>query len=419
MGWRGTTVKTPALTITAAVVALVLAAVVLWQTPWGSLPSGLQPASASTDFTIAEIESAHAFRSTLRWLSILSLVIGVALLALVAFTATGARWAAKVPGGPLGRAALLVLILSLLVFLARLPVGLTMERIARREGLSTTTWSSWAIDQAKGLAISLVLTTVVVVAVVALATRMPTSWWISAASGAAVLTILMSFLFPVVFEPIFNRFTPMPDGSLRTSLMDLAQRDGVPVRDVLVADASRRTTALNAYVSGFGATRRIVVYDTLLASAPDREVAMVVAHELGHAKQRDVLTGTLVGALAAALGVLALAWLIGPRITTPAGVAALLAWLAIFSLLQQPAAHAISRQIEARADLHALRLTQDPQTFAEMQRRLATTNRADVIAPRWAYLLFASHPSTRERIALARWWAERQDKPVPGPLAPR
>ena len=89
------------------------------------------------------------------------------------------------------------------------------------------------------------------------------------------------------------RFTPLPAGQLRTDLLQLAARDHVPVEDVLVADASRRTTALNAYVSGFGSTRRIVLYDTLVEKASPREVELVVAHELGHAKRQDVLHGTL------------------------------------------------------------------------------------------------------------------------------
>src|SRR5207248_550589 len=108
---------------------------------------------------------------------------------------------------------------------------------------------------------------------------------------------------PVLVEPVFNRFTPMPPGPLRTDLLALAARDGVPVRDVLVADASRRTRAVNAYVSGLGPIRRIVVYDTLLDQAPPAEVESVVAHELGHAKDNDVLTGTLIGALGAAAAV--------------------------------------------------------------------------------------------------------------------
>ena len=93
--------------------------------------------------------------------------------------------------------------------------------------------------------------------------------------------VLLSFVLPVVVEPIFNKFTPMADGPLRTELMALAARDGVPVRDVLVADASRRTRAVNAYVSGFGPTRRIVVYDTLLTEATPDEVVSVAAPRAG------------------------------------------------------------------------------------------------------------------------------------------
>ena len=109
----------------------------------------------------------------------------------------------------------------------------------------------------------------------------------------------------MVIEPAFNSFTPMPAGQLRSDLLALADEDGVEVSDVLVADASKRTTALNAYVSGFGSTRRIVVYDTLVKEASPREVELVVAHELGHAKRNDVLHGTVIGAFAAAAGVIA------------------------------------------------------------------------------------------------------------------
>jgi len=405
------------------VVAIVLVASGWWQTPWGSLPSDLSVAPATTDFSVAEIEAAHGFRTTLRWLSMLSLLLGVIVLALIAFTRGGSRWLetllVRLPGGVLLRSATAVILILVILFLIRLPLSISSERIFRREGLSTNTWGSWGVDQAKGLVLSVVITTVAVVVIGALARWQPRFWWLAAATGAAAMTVALSFLFPVVVEPLFNRFTPMEEGRLRTALLQLAERDGVPVKEVLVADASRRTTALNAYVSGIGATRRIVVYDTLLSNAPEAEVQMVVAHELGHAKERDVLTGTLVGAVGAALAVLALALVAGSAVASPAGVAAILAWLAIFSFVQQPVSNLISRQIEARADQHALTLTADPQTFAQMQRRLAVTNRADVIAPRWAYLLFASHPSTRERIALSRWWAEGQGLPVPPPLAPR
>lgn len=405
---------------TAIVVGIALAALTWWLTPWGSLPADLPVADASNDFTAAQIASAHEFRSTLRALSIGSVVLGIAVLCAIAFTRAGQRWFAdiveRLPENIIIRSALAVVALTSLVYLIRLPIAIASERIARREGLSTSSWASWSADQGKGLALSLIFSTVAVVVLVLLARWQPRTWWITASAGAALMAIVLSFVFPVVVEPLFNRFTPMEQGRLRASLLAMAERDRVPVKEVLVADASRRTTALNAYVSGFGATRRVVVYDTLLREAPEAEVEMVVAHELGHAQRRDVLRGTVIGAVAAVLGVLLLALLVGSAVGTSGGIAAILAWLAIFAFVQQPFAGAVSREIEARADQHALNLTRDPQTFAEMQQRLAVTNRADVIAPRWVYLLFASHPSTRERLALARWWAQKNGVDAPAPL---
>jgi STE24 endopeptidase len=222
-------------------------------------------------------------------------------------------------------------------------------------------------------------------------------------------------VFPVLVEPVFNKFTPMADGELRSSLISLASRDGVPVRDVLVADASRRTTALNAYVSGLGPTRRIVVFDTLLKEAPPSEVEAVVAHELGHAKDADVFTGTLIGALGAAAAVCAV-YLLGSwtgllrragveSIADPRAVALLVAVAALAGLVAAPLQSLVSRRIEARADAHALALTEDPSTVERMEERLATTNLADVDPPRWEYIMFASHPSVVERMAAARAYA--------------
>ncbi len=238
--------------------------------------------------------------------------------------------------------------------------------------------------------------------------------------GAFALTVGASFVYPVVFEPVFNDFHAMPAGPLRTNLMAMADRDGVPVEDVLVADASRRTTALNAYVSGFGATRRIVVYDTLL-KAPQPEVELVVAHELGHAKNRDVLYGTLVGAMAAALGAILLFLgfpLLRRRtgiasITDPRAVGVIIGLMTLATFLSGPLQNLLSRAIEARADVHALDLTRDPVTFVAMQKRLASTNISDLSPDAVEYVLYASHPTTPQRIALARSWAALNG--VPGP----
>jgi STE24 endopeptidase len=232
--------------------------------------------------------------------------------------------------------------------------------------------------------------------------------------GAALLVVGASFAYPLVFEPLFNRFTPMPDSPLRARLLTLAARDSVDVHQVLIADASRRTTALNAYVSGFGSTRRLVVYDTLLASASDDEVAVVVAHELGHAAHDDVLVGTLEGAVGAALGTTVLFLVLGSgrvrRATgarsagDPAVVPVVLALAAIGTFAVLPVQNLVSRHIEARADATALDLTRDPTTFIAVQQQLALSNLSHLQPNPVLEFWFDSHPDTLARIEMALQW---------------
>jgi STE24 endopeptidase len=263
-------------------------------------------------------------------------------------------------------------------------------------------------------AIDAALTALILLALVALARKVPRFWWAWAAAAAAALVVVGSFLYPVVIEPAFNSFQSLPAGELRTQILDLAERNGTPVRDVLVSDASRRTTGLNAYVSGFGSTRRVVLYDTVLTTLPDDEIESIVAHELGHVATDDVLTGTVIGALGAAFGVavlgLVLSWTPllrragadGPG--DPRAVPLILFLVAVGMLLATPVQNLVSRHIEARADAHALDLTQNPTAFVAMQQRLAETNLSEPSPPVVWQWWFGSHPTTAERVAMAGDW---------------
>ncbi|WP_406206220.1 M48 family metalloprotease [Kitasatospora sp. NBC_01560] len=385
----------------------------------GAPAANTAPGDAEHDFTPAERARGRALRrAQLPW-ALGGRVTGLTLTLVLGLTPAGAglvsavggwfggSWAAEVLGG----AAALVLLGQA----AQLPFGAGVRAVRVRYGLVTQRWGGWAVDTLRGLALALALVLPVVLGLFALTGRLPEYWWIPAAGAAALLTAALSFLFPLVVEPVFNRFTPMAQGELRTALLGLAERDGIRVRDVLVADASRRTTALNAYVSGLGATRRIVAYDTLLSAAEPREVELVVAHELGHVKHRDVLTGTVLGAVGAAV-VVALIGLLtgwGPLLSAagaadaadPRALPLMAACAALLGALSGPVQCATSRRIEARADRHALELTSDAEQFIAMQRRLALTNVSDVDPPRVLELLFATHPSATRRIAAARAWA--------------
>lgn len=401
-----------AVTLAVLLVALGLALAVT--VPWSPLPGAMLIGDAARDFTAAERAREVAFSSAIRPPAYASLVVGLVVAVVLGVTPLGARLVALLPGRWQVQVVLATLALAVVGRLVTLPFGVRAELVRRQYGLSTQTWGTWTVDVVKGVVVSAVLTGLLLVVLVGLARRAPTSWWAWGAGATAALVVVVSFAYPLVVEPVFNRFTPLPAGELRDDLFSLAERDGVPVDEVLVADASRRTTAVNAYVSGFGGTRRIVVYDTLLTSASPDEVQLVVAHELAHAKHRDVLVGTLLGALAAAAAVVALyllltatpllRWAGAASAGDPRAVPLLLALAAVGGLLVGPASNLVSRQVEKRADVSALDLTGDADTFIATQRRLALTNLSDLDPHPVAYWLFATHPSTTERLALAREW---------------
>jgi STE24 endopeptidase len=407
--------------VAAVLLAGALAVVIAVRTPWAVLPTpagGPAPVDPTAGLSPQQLALADAFAAALRPASLASLVLGLAASAVLGLTRLGARLvravAAPFGGGWVWQVLLGVAALSLIGRLLTLPLSAYGEVVRHRYGLSTRSWGLWLRDVAVSLGIDVGLTALTVLVLVWLARRAPRTWWVWAAAGAGGLVVVGSFLWPLVVEPAFNRFTPMAAGPLRSDLLALAEENGTPVRDVLVSDASRRTTALNAYVSGFGSTRRIVVYDTVLDRLPDDQIESIAAHELGHVATDDVLTGTLTGALGAAAGVAALGWLLGsPRLLHRAGadspgdprvVPLLLFLLAVGSLLSTPVQNLVSRHIEARADVHALDLTGDPDAFVAMQRDLAVTNLAQPDPPAPWQWFFGSHPTTAERVALAADW---------------
>ncbi|HEX8004384.1 MAG TPA: M48 family metallopeptidase [Mycobacteriales bacterium] len=403
------------------VLGAALVALLALTTPWHPLGAGAPtvPVDPARDFTREQVAREVAFHHAVRPPGYAALALSLLVAAVLGLTPAGARVVGAVGRGPWPvRAATGALALALVPTLVTLPLAARSEVVLRRYGLSTQTWGSWAADAAKSALVGGVLLVVATVGLVALARWRPATWWAWAAAGAAVLVAGVSYVYPVVVEPLFNRFEPLPQGELRTALLDLAERDGVEVRDVLVADASRRTTSLNAYVSGYGATRRIVVYDTLLAKATPAEVELVVAHELGHVTHADVRNGTLAGALGAAAAVAGLHVLLTSEAVLrragasgagdPRVLGLVLFAIAAAGFLTSPAQALVSRRVEARADVHSLELTGDVATFVESEKRLAVTNLSDLDPHPLAYAWFFSHPTSPERIALARAWAEQR-----------
>jgi STE24 endopeptidase len=276
-------------------------------------------------------------------------------------------------------------------------------------GLSTQDWSSWLADAGKSTALEAAFAGMGGALTTALVRRFPRAWWAPAAGAALLFSVVAIYLFPVVIDPIFNKFEPLPEGELRSEVLTLADRAGVDVGEVYRVDASRRTTGVNAYVNGLGRTKRVVLYDTLIRDFPENQVRSVVAHELAHVKHRDVPRALLWLALVAPAATFLVQELAermaGGRRPGPGTLPALSLSAALVSVLIGGASNALSRRVEALADAFALRTTEDPEAFIELERKLALTNVAEPEPPKLFQLLFGTHPTTTERIGIGEAWA--------------
>ena len=290
---------------------------------------------------------------------------------------------------------------------AQLPLSAIAHQRSVDVGLSTQDWGEWLADVGKAAGIGAVFAGVGGAAAIALMRRLSRAWWAPGSVMVIGFAAATLYLSPVVLDPIFNRFTALPDGPTRSDVLALAREAGVDVGQVYEVDASRRTTASNAYVTGLGRTKRVVLYDNLLKDFTRDEVRLVVAHELGHVHYRDVPRGLLYVALVAPFGLLGAAGLTQrlapdePR-PGPAALPALAVSVAVVSLGVTTIANQLSRRIEARADSYSLRLTGAPEPFIGFERGIALRNVADPDPPAWITFLLATHPPTVDRIGIAK-----------------
>ena len=297
---------------------------------------------------------------------------------------------------------------------AAFPMTLAAHERSVDVGLSTQSLGPWLGDQAKGLAIGAIVAGAGAAALSALIRRSPRWWWVPGSIVVVGYGAAMSLLAPILIAPRFNDFDKLPQESdLRANVVELGERADVEVGDVYRVDASRRSTALNAYVAGIGPTKRVVLYDTLIDGTSEPELRSVVAHELGHVAHSDIPRGILFAALVTPLGLLlvrelsgAMARRSGAEPGSAAAVPALFLAIGVVSFVANVPANQLSREVEASADAFALRITDDPQGLVDLQVRLAERNLSDVDPPGWVVALFGTHPTTLERIGSAQAWEQ-------------
>jgi STE24 endopeptidase len=300
--------------------------------------------------------------------------------------------------------------------LAGLPLSVVAYRRSRGEGLSRQRPGPWLLDRAKGLVLGFVVGVPAVTALLALQRALPHGWWFPAALGAAGLELVMATIGPVLILPLFLRSRPLDPGPLADDLVDLARRAGVRVASMRVLEAGAKTSAGNAFVSGLGPTRRIMIFDTLIGEdgEPDaeriREMRAVLAHELGHARALDLWRGLALGAASALVAFAFANWLLGvlPSSLVHAGPGSLSALpalalalgIAFVPLGILAAAH--SRRRERAADAFSLRTARDGEALARALERMCAQNLSELRPPPLYVALRMSHPAPFERIATAR-----------------
>jgi STE24 endopeptidase len=367
-------------------------------------------------FAPEEIERARAYHRPLYFALGADLVLEGVVLALIVFGPPGDWLAGAVGASWWAQTIEWTALVAGVSTLVRLPLSAWRGWLyERRWGFSTQTFRGWLWDVAKGLVVGVAVSSLGFVLLLGGIRTWPSAWPAIGAVGAAVFVLVLSLAAPLLFERLFNRFWPLPDAELARELRELSNRAEVPVRTILVADASRRTRKHNAYVSGLGPTRRLVLFDTLLEDAPRGELRGVVAHELGHRRHRHVAAGTALamgGAAAAVLilwgvlswnALLSAAGASGPG--DPRVVPLVLLTFFVLELVGLPFGSWVSRRWERTADRFAVELTHDGAAMEQMHRRLALANLADLDPPRLLYALLFTHPTPPERIAAARMGA--------------
>ena len=342
------------------------------------------------------------------------------LLALIVFSRFGGvlqGWASKWTRSSNLTVAAYAVLFGLVTFAARFPLSLYASYVReKRYGFANQTLAAWLGDRGKGLGVTLVLQTTVLVILYAAIRRWDRRWWMAGSILAVLFAILLIAIAPVFIAPLFNRFEPLPDASLRADILEMARREGIPAHDVYQVDASRQSAHTNAYVAGLLGTQRIVLYDTLLSRFTPREIRTVMGHEMGHYVLNHVwktvafLIPVIVAGLFVAdrvsrrvierrpdLGIAAL--------SEPSSLPLISLVLSVFLFVVRPAIATFSRAQEHQADLFGLAVTGDPEAAASAFLKFGRLDLDEYHVDPWIETLLYSHPSLASRIRTARDYA--------------
>jgi STE24 endopeptidase len=383
---------------------------------WSQGVPDVPPARLTDWFDPAELARNRAYRRGVWTMAVIG--IPVAAVATVAVAMLGGHWRPLVVRAARARVwragALPGAGISVVTFVAGLPLSGARYAWGRDYGIVTQPVPGWAADLGKSLGVSVVIGGLVGTGAAVAISRLPRTWWVAMAAGVAALVYLMSLLSPLLLEPLFQKTHPLRDPELSAQILAIARKAGVQADDVKVNDASTRTTAANAYVSGLGGSRHIVLYDTLLRDFPEDEVRAVVAHELAHVERHHVLKGSTWGAALGVPACLLIFAIVGWRTgfgragKGAAGcdlvvrrVAIAAAAATVIGAASAPLANWVSRAYEREADWRGIQLTGDAQAAIGLQQGFVAKSLGVPDTPEGIQVWFGTHPTALQRIGLA------------------
>ncbi len=392
----------------------------------GSPPSDLRPSSADRArqyFTPEEINRGRDYARGRYLLYGVRTALTLGLFGLLTMSPLSARIRDLSVSLASGRVWLTIavygLLVALLYYAVTFPVSLYGSFLREHAfGLSRQSFASWAWDYTKGALINAAILLPLLMLLYAFIRWDPVRWYLSAWVILVLVMGLVAELSPILLDPLFHAFRPVQDKALVERLRALTDRAGLTVGPILEIDASQKTNKTNAYFTGLGRTRRIVLYDTLIAGSTPEEVELIVAHEVGHWRRHHTWKGMAISAASA----LAALWLIARLLNTaadsgrfgfihpadPVSLPFLLLLFLALTILTTPIQVAISRSFEREADLESLRLSANPEAFIASEVKLAMANLADIEPPRAMVWLLYTHPPVLERIAMAEAFREKQ-----------
>jgi len=383
---------------------------------WATSAPQNSPPEVVTHFTPEDVARGRAYMGGRYWLfaggtalRLLALVLLVVTPASAALRSLAVRLA---PTRPAVAVAIYIAMLVLAFELLTLPLGYYAGYVREHAfGLSTQSFASWAWDHTKAALIGTGIMLPLLVLLYSLIRWNPDRWYVPAWVVSVAVMALMAELSPILFDPLFHTFRPVTDPGLVERIHTLADRAGLRVGSILEMDASRQTKKTNAYFTGLGRTRRVVLYDTLIATSTPEDVELVLAHELGHWRRHHIWKGIALGAAS----ILAALWVIARLLNAAAGsgrfgfihpadivsLPLLLLSFLVLDIVTMPVQTAVSRAFEREADLESLRLTDNPDAFIASEVTLARTNLADIEPPKAIVWFIYTHPPVLERIAMA------------------